>query len=157
MNSSHVVCLSSSVAIIVLLSVVHRHSVNYAYGAITNNSDAVVVGMRAGAEPAQLSQTPSDAQLSQVATFDHAIMNLPASAIEFLDAFNGAFSTNWKSQLPMVHCYCFQRKDESHAGEAVYTAFSTNTKSHACLWEPKPGARAILPLWPAVVLVLCVA
>ena len=46
-------------------------------------------------------------------------MNLPASAIEFLDAFNGAFDQAvWKGQMPYVHCYCFQRKDESNAGES---------------------------------------
>ena len=47
-------------------------------------------------------------------------MNLPASAIEFLDAFHGAFSSraDWEKRLPLVHCYCFQRKDESHTGKA---------------------------------------
>ena len=51
------------------------------------------------------------------ARFDHAIMNLPASAIEFLDAFHGAFDRGaWKGDLPMIHCYCFQRKDETQTG-----------------------------------------
>ena len=45
-------------------------------------------------------------------------MNLPASAIEFLDAFRGAFDrADWEAQLPLVHCYCFQRKDETQAGK----------------------------------------
>ena len=56
--------------------------------------------------------------------FDHAIMNLPATAIEFLDSFHGAFDRDlWAGKLPLVHCYCFQRKDESHAGEQCCITF----------------------------------
>ena len=82
----------------------------------------------ADAEPAQLLE-PQTAQAASppAAAFDHAIMNLPASAIEFLDAFHGAFSTsNWKGAMPFVHCYCFQRKDESHAGAVTACCI------HAC-------------------------
>lgn len=39
----------------------------------------------------------------QIETVDHVIMNLPASAPEFLDAFRG-----WKlKQCPLVHVHCF--------------------------------------------------
>ncbi|OMO80797.1 tRNA transferase Trm5/Tyw2 [Corchorus capsularis] len=45
---------------------------------------------------------------------DHVIMNLPASAIEFLDAFRGIISRKyWKGPLPLVHCYCFIRASET--------------------------------------------
>ncbi|KAF9208292.1 tRNA(m(1)G37)methyltransferase [Haplosporangium sp. Z 27] len=51
-------------------------------------------------------------------TFDHFVMNLPGSAIEFLDAFRGLFHGREsdipepKKQLPMIHCHCFSKSDE---------------------------------------------
>ncbi|KAK7255978.1 hypothetical protein RIF29_29407 [Crotalaria pallida] len=45
---------------------------------------------------------------------DHVIMNLPASAIQFLDAFRGLIQRKyWKGPLPQIHCYCFIRATET--------------------------------------------
>jgi len=48
--------------------------------------------------------------------FDHIIMNLPASAVEFLDALKGEFSERlWKGrEMPMVHVYSFLQEAETY-------------------------------------------
>ncbi|KAG2718567.1 hypothetical protein I3843_03G218100 [Carya illinoinensis] len=45
---------------------------------------------------------------------DHLIMNLPASALQFLDVFRGILHRKyWKGPLPWIHCYCFMRANET--------------------------------------------
>ncbi|KAJ9524646.1 hypothetical protein QJQ45_024270, partial [Haematococcus lacustris] len=49
--------------------------------------------------------------------FQHAVMNLPATAVQFLDAFRGALDPQrWEgSPLPMVHVYTFKTAAETDA------------------------------------------
>ncbi|KAL6634702.1 hypothetical protein ACP70R_027373 [Stipagrostis hirtigluma subsp. patula] len=45
---------------------------------------------------------------------DHVVMNLPASALQFLDCFDGLIQKKyWTGSLPWIHCYCFIRASES--------------------------------------------
>jgi tRNA (guanine37-N1)-methyltransferase len=50
----------------------------------------------------------------------HFVMNLPDSAIEFLDAFRGILAEPelrdaYEGRMPMVHCHCFTREAEDQA------------------------------------------
>ena len=74
---------------------------------------------------------PSLSQLPPRQRIAHFVMNLPDSAITFLDAFRGIFvpSSSSPSQadidlttiydvMPMVHCHCFTRELEHEAAES---------------------------------------
>lgn len=76
--------------------------------------------------------------------YQHAVMNLPSAAIEFVDAFRGAFEIGpWEGRpLPTVHCYTFQRAGETQQGTRLGAWILLLCGSIACLLRRVVGCAA---------------
>lgn len=64
-------------------------------------------------------------QVVQPKTFQHYVLNLPASALTFLPSFIGLYPSTLRQKLPpgslmpIVHVYCFSTKDELDSEQAT--------------------------------------
>ncbi|KAK0571837.1 hypothetical protein LWI29_022427 [Acer saccharum] len=87
-------------------------------GCWEENGNAESAGISvAGGKKGRKNKRMRGSELSNVKTWehvDHVIMNLPASALQFLDSFRGLIQRKyWKGSLPWIHCYCFMRANET--------------------------------------------
>ena len=60
----------------------------------------------------------------KVDVYSHVIMNLPATAVEFLDVFRGIFScipveSRSVISMPHIHCYCFVKAGSAEEQESA--------------------------------------
>ena len=83
------------------------------------DSDAAPPAPPAPAPVAAAEAVATDGAPVFAPAFHHIVMNLPATAVEFLDALPGAFDPEmWaQKELPMVHVYAFLKGDQSTQGE----------------------------------------
>lgn len=81
---------------------------------------------RNSTSPPRVAPSPQTIIIPQ--TISHFVMNLPATAIEFLPAFKGLYNSSeglfepiTNTKLPMVHCHCFSTKsdDNKREGEEI--------------------------------------
>lgn len=90
--------------------------------------------------------------------FDHVVMNLPASAVEFLDVFRGVFpAATWASRpLPRVHCYTFARGEGEAARSAAIAAVEQHLGGSIAAEEAQAQAHLVRDVAPNKVM-FCVS
>ena len=76
-------------------------------------------------EPQQQQQVQPLKTMRQPRTFEHFVLNLPASALTFLPSFIGLYTPSVRSlipheiTMPLIHVYCFNTKSDNNIAEGV--------------------------------------
>ena len=92
---------------------------------------ALVGGESRSTTLASAPERVSSAQPNPRRQISHFVMNLPDSAIEFLDAFRGILAEPelreaYSGRMPMVHCHCFTKEvDDQKSAETNIKQVST--------------------------------
>ncbi|KAJ5038854.1 uncharacterized protein L3040_006533 [Drepanopeziza brunnea f. sp. 'multigermtubi'] len=99
-----------------------------------------------GAAP--LVPAPSPTLVTIPPTISHFVMNLPATAIDFVGSFNGLYHSHEKLftpytdvKLPMVHVHCFSTKSDDNVRETMEICERISTRLD---WEIKPGDEELV-------------
>jgi tRNA (guanine37-N1)-methyltransferase len=85
----------------------------------SRGGERAVIPVKRGSRFALPAVPPEPRQVPIPPTISHFVMNLPASAITFLDGYRGLysgsealFSPNTGTKLPLVHVHCFALKSD---------------------------------------------
>ena len=76
---------------------------------------------QSGSNPAKVRKTVDAPSYECPSAVSHYVLNLPDTALEFLDAFRPLMSVGEASDpsaRPMIHCHCFTKEETQSAAEA---------------------------------------
>jgi tRNA (guanine37-N1)-methyltransferase len=103
-----------------------HHAADSIFHLTASNQNTITIPAKRIFNAKPTSPVPPPTILTIPQTISHFVMNLPASAIDFLGAFNGLyhgheelFSPHTSTKLPMVHVHCFSTKSEDNVKEGI--------------------------------------